>query len=68
MIQRLMSQIERLEREAAEALDAATAVQAQLESARNEHSGYEVGMKRLRSELSATEAECSSLRERHARA
>ena len=66
MIQRLMSQIERLEREAAEAVDAATAVQAQLESARNEHSGYEVGMKRLRSELSATEAECSSLRERHA--
>jgi chromosome segregation protein len=66
MILRLISQIERLEREAAEALDAASAVEAQLESARNEHSGYEVGMKRLRSELSATEAECASLRERHA--
>ena len=66
LIQRLMSQIERLEREVSEALDAASAVQAQLESARNEHSDYEVGMKRLRSELSATEAECSGLRERHA--
>jgi chromosome segregation protein len=68
MIQRLMSQIERLEREAAEALEAASQIQVQLESARNEHSGYEIGMRRLRSELSATEGECASLRERHAQA
>ena len=34
-------------------------------SARNEHSGYEDGMTRLRSELSAAEAECASLREQH---
>jgi chromosome segregation protein len=66
MIQRLSSQLERLEREVAEALESASQVQLQLESARNEHFGYEVGMRRLRSELSATEAECASLRERHA--
>ena len=65
MVQRLLSQIDRLEREAAEVLDGASRINEQLISARNEHAGYEEGMTRLRSELSAAETECASLREQH---
>ena len=59
------AQIDRLEREAADVLDGASRINEQLISARNEHAGYEEGMTRLRSELSAAETECSSLREQH---
>jgi chromosome segregation protein len=66
MIQRLMGQIERLEREVADVLDGASRINEQLVFARSEHSGYEASMTRLRSELSATELECARVRDLHA--
>jgi chromosome segregation protein len=66
MIQRLLSQLGRLEREAAEGLDEAEQIQNQLEAARAEHTGYEEGMARLRSRLAAAEADCARLQSQHA--
>jgi chromosome segregation protein len=65
MMRRLLSQIERLEHEAAEALEAAARIEEDLASARNEHSGYESGMAALRGQLAQTEIECTRLREEH---
>src|SRR6185295_9815045 len=65
MIRRLLNQIERLEREAAEALTAAAGIEEALASARNEHAGYESGMASLRTQLTETEAECNRLRDEH---
>ena len=65
LIQRLLTQADRLERERAETLEGAAGIERELDAARGEHSGFEAGMTRLRSELSTAESESVRLRGEH---
>ncbi len=68
MVRRLLTQIERLEQEAAGAVIAGADIERDLFAARGEHSGYEAGMASLRAQLAGTESEHTRLREEHAEA
>jgi chromosome segregation protein len=65
MIQRILAQIDRLEREAAVVLEFASRINEEVASARNEHLDYKAGMMRLQTQLAAAEEECAHGREKY---
>src|SRR5437867_1614997 len=68
MILRLSVQIERLNREAAEARDLASRIEGELAEARGQHSGHQTAMSQLRTQLAETELECVRLKTEHGEA
>ena len=65
LIQRLVMQIERLEREASEVSELTERIGQQLNAARGEHVEFQSGMNHLRSRLEETEQECVRLKKLH---
>ncbi len=65
LIQRLVMQIERLEREASEVHELIERIGQQLTAARDEHLEHQSGMSQLRSRLTETDQECVRLKNLH---
>jgi chromosome segregation protein len=65
LIQRLLTQILRLETEASDVHEQIERIGQQLNSARDEHVEHQAGMNQLRSQFAETDTECTRLRNLH---